>query len=213
MTSITINELAPIVYKLAKEAIEKDHDHWYGLQGPVDYGRIKTSRFPAFNYQDDFLLVEKVNEDTSHWWLKSFDPESKIWDGTSNLPDKGCKSLDALFRASVFHDVGYARVEAISKATGIPVKDLLAFFDDCLKLLAEGYGAKKAVTGPVYHALRFGGSLYHKLMKLFGILVFAIFFVTGCYAVKTQLLDEPPQYIFTGPFTQEQLNEQYETQD
>lgn len=213
MTSLSLTEIAPIVYKMAKDAIEKDHDHWYGLQGPVDYGRIQTSRFPAFNYQDDFLLVEKVDEDTSHWWLKSFDPESKIWDGTSNLPDKGCKSLDALLRASVFHDVGYARVEAISKATGIPVKDLLAFFDDCLKLLAEGYGAKKSVTTPVYQALRFGGSWYHKLMKLFGVLVFALFFITGCYTVKTQLLDEPPDYIFSGPFTQEQLNEQYEIQN
>ena len=210
MTSISLTEIAPIIYKMAKEAIEKDHDHWYGLVGPVDYGRIKTSRFPAFNYQDDFLLVEKVNEDTSHWWLKSFDPESKIWDGTSNLPDKGCKSLDALFRASVFHDVGYARVEAISKATGIPVKDLLAFFDDCLKLLAEGYGASKKLTNPVYQALRLGGSIYHKVMKWFALIL--VLLTVGCYTVKTTILDGPPDIEFTGPFTKEQINEQYETQ-
>jgi hypothetical protein len=119
--------------------------------------------------------------------------------------------LDALLRASVFHDVGYARVEAISKATGIPVKDLLAFFDDCLKLLAEGYGASKKLTNPVYQALRFGGSWYHKLMKLFAIAL--VLLTMGCYTVKTTMLDPPPDIQYTGPFTQEQINERYETQD
>jgi len=211
MTSISIAELAPIAYRLAKEAVEKDKSHWYGLQGPVDYGRIRTSRFPAFNYQDDVFLVEKVNEDTAHWWIQSFAPETHYWDGTSNLPDKGCKSLDALLRASVFHDCGYAKVEAISKATGIPEKDLLAFFDDCFKILAEGYGASKKVTNPVYQALRLGGSLYHKIMKLFAIAL--VLLTMGCYSVKTTLLDPPPDFTFSGPFTKEQLNEQYETQD
>lgn len=212
MTAITaVGEVAPIVYKLAKKAIEADHDHHYGLIGTVDYGRIQTSRFPAFNYKDEVWLIEKVNDDTMHFWLQGFEPESKLWDGTSWLKDRGTKSLDALLRASVFHDCFYAKVEDISKATGIPESKLLAFADDVLKLLAEGYGASKKVTNPVYQALRLGGSLYHKIMKLFAIAL--VLLTMGCYSVKTQLLDPPPDFTFSGPFTKEQLNEQYETQD
>ena len=209
MTTLTaISEAAPIVYKLAKKAIEADHDHFYGLVGTVDYGRIQTTRFPAFSYKDEVWLIEKVNEDTMHFWLQGFEPESKLWDGTSNLPDRGCKSLDALLKASVFHDCFYSKVEDISKATGIPVETLLAFADDVLKLLADGYGASKKVTNPIYQALRLGGGLYHKIMKLFAIAL--VLLTVGCYTVKTQLLDPPPDIEYTGPFTQEQLNEQYE---
>lgn len=208
MTSLSLTEIAPIVYKMAKRAVEADKQHWYGLSSIVDYGRIQTSRFPAFNYKDELWLIEKVDDDTMHFWLQPFDPETKFFDGTSNLPDGGTKSLDSLFRAAIFHDCGYARVEAISKATGIPEKELLAFFDDCLKLLAEGYGASKKLTNPVYQALRFGGSIYHKVMKWFALIL--VLLTCGCYSVKTTLLDPPPDIHFTGPFTQEQLNEQYE---
>lgn len=212
MTTLTaIGQITPVLYKLAKDAVEADHDHYYGLVGTVDYGRIQTTRFPAFSYKDEVWLIEKVNDDTMHFWLQGFEPESKLWDGTSNLPDGGTKSLDCLFRASLFHDCFYAKVEDISKATGIPESKLLAFADDVLKLLAEGYGASKKVTNPVYQALRLGGSLYHKVMKLFAIAL--VLLTMGCYSVKTTLLDPPPDFTFTGPFTKEQLNEQYEIQD
>ena len=204
----TLVALAPKIYPIVYKMWEADKQHWYGLQGPVDYGRIQTSRFPAFNYQDEVWLIEKVNDDTMHFWLQGFEPESKLLDGTSNLPDRGCKSLDALLKASVFHDCFYAKVEDISKATGIPVETLLAFADDVLKLLADGYGASKKVTNPIYQALRLGGGLYHKVMKWFAIAL--VLLTMGCYTVKTTLLDPPPDIHFTGPFTQEQLNEQYE---
>lgn len=209
MTSIA-PKLAPIIYKLAKDAYESDHDHWYGLTYNVCYGKVTTKRFKAFDYEDDLFLVEKVNEDTSIWWIKAFEPETHYWDGTSNLPDRGTKSLDALLRASLFHDCGYAKVEDISKATGIPEKDLLAFFDDCFKLLSEGYGASKKVTNPIYQVLRLGGSLYHKIMKLLALLTFLTLF-QGCYSVQTHFEDPtPPEIHFTGPFT---LKEQYENQE
>lgn len=211
-TIIAASSIVPIVYKLAKDAIAADHDHYYGLVGPVDYGRIQTTRFPAFNYKDEVWLIEKVNDDTMHFWLQGFEPESKLWDGTSCMPDRGCKSLDALLKASVFHDCFYAKVEDISKATGIPESKLLAFADDVLKLLADGYGASKKVTNPIYQALRLGGSLYHKIMKLFAVVL--VLLTMGCYSVKTTLLDPPPDIQYTGPFKQEQLNnEQYEIQD
>ena len=212
MTTLTaIGQITPVLYKLAKDAVAKDHDHFYGLLSTVDYGRIQTTRFPAFNYKDEVWLIEKVNDDTMHFWLQGFEPESKLWDGSSNIPDGGCKSLDALLKASVFHDCFYAKVEAISKATGIPESKLLAFADDVLKLLAEGYGASKKLTNPVYQALRFGGSIYHKVMKWFALIL--VLLTCGCYSVKTTLLDPPPDIHFTGPFTQEQLNEQYEIQN
>ncbi len=197
MTSISLPTLAPIVYKFAKDALKKDNDHFYGLVYTVDYGVIKTERFAAFDYEDDLFLVQKVDENRSHWWLKNFDAEKQYWGGTSNLPDGGTKNLDCLFRASVFHDCGYSKVEAISKATGIPEKVLLAFFDDCFKILSEGYGASKKVTGPIYQALRLGGNLYHQIMKLFAVLL--ILFLTGCYTVRTEMESPPPNIEWTEP--------------
>ena len=208
MTSFvsTATKIAPVVYSLVREAVESDHDHWYGLTYNLNFGKIRTSRFKAFDYEDDLWLVERVSDDTSIWWLKSFAPETHYWDGTSNLPDKGTKSLDAMLKASVFHDCGYAKVEAMSKATGIPEKDLLAFFDDCFKLLSEGYGASKKVTGPVYQILRIGGSLYHRLMKWLAAFL-VLLTSAGCCSVQTELLDEPPDFTFSGPFTMEQLDQ------
>lgn len=198
MTTLTaIGQITPVLYKLAKDAVAKDHDHFYGLLSTVDYGRIQTTRFPAFNYKDEVWLIEKVNDDTMHFWLQGFEPESKLWDGSSNIPDGGCKSLDALLKASVFHDCFYAKVEDISKATGIPVETLLAFADDVLKLLADGYGASKKVTNPIYQALRLGGGLYHKIMKWFALIL--VLLTCGCYSVQTKLLDPPPDIQYTGP--------------
>ena len=195
--SISISTLTPIVYKLAKKVYEADNNHFYGLQYPVCYGIIQTDRFKAFDYEDDLLVVQKVDENRSQWWIKPFEPETKYWNATSNLPDHGTKSLECLFRASLFHDCGYSKVEAISKATGVPEKALFAFFDDCFKLLAEGYGAKKCVTNPIYQALRLGGNLYHKLMKVLGILL--ILLIAGCYTVRTQMESPPPNIEWTGP--------------
>lgn len=199
MTEISIKQLAPIVYNLAKDALEKDTNHFYGLTYDVDYGIIKTSRFKAFDYEDDLFLVQKVDEERSHWWIKAFSAETKFWDGTSNLPDGGTVSLDALFRASLFHDCGYEKVEDMSKATGIPEETLLAFFDDCFKILAEGYGASKKVTNPVYQALRSFGSLYHKIRKLLAIIII-VALVAGCYTVKTEMESPPPTIEWTGPY-------------
>jgi hypothetical protein len=48
-------------------------------------------------------------------------------------------------------------------------------------------------------------------MKWFALIL--VLLTVGCYTVKTTILDGPPDIEFTGPFTQEQINEQYETQD
>lgn len=206
MTEIALSTVTPIIYKLAKKALQSDTDHWYGLTYPVDYGTIRTERFKAFDYEDDLFSVTKVGEDRSRWILKAFDPETKYWDGVSNLKDRGTVTLDALFRASVFHDCGYSKVEAISKATGIPEEVLLAFFDDCFKILAEGYGASKKFTNPIYQCLRFGGSLYHKLRKALAFLltVAALSAVPpgtmACYSVKTEMEGPPPDVSWVGPF-------------
>lgn len=198
MTTISLSTIAPIVYKMAKDALAADTNHFYGLVYSVDYGIIKTERFKAFDYEDDLFLVQKIDEYRAHWWLKEFDPETHYWDGTSNLPDKGTKSLDALFRASVFHDCGYEKVAAISKATGIPQKALFAFFDDCFKILAEGYGASKKVTGPVYWALRTGGSIYHKIRSWLTVVLLSLL-LCGCYSVKTEMESPPPTIEWTEP--------------
>ena len=201
-TSISISSVAPIVYKLAKRAIDKDTNHFYGLQYTVCYGVISTKRFKAFDYEDDLFLVQKVDEGRSQWWLKNFEPETGYWDGTSNLPDGGTVSLDALFRASVFHDCGYSKAKAISEATGIPEDVLLAFFDDCFYILSKGYGAKERVAQPVYQALRAGGSLYHKIRKWLAsaaVLLASSCFLCGCYSVETEMESGPPDLTWVGP--------------
>ena len=204
--------IIPIVYKLAHTAIEADQNHWYGLEHNVDYGVFKTSHFKGFSFINEFLVVEKVDEERIHVLIKAFPPESKIWDGTSILPDKGTKNLDALMKASLFHDVWYEFMEDLAKAANCRATNVQAFADDVLKILGVGYGAKKSFIKPIYQILRFGGTFYHKIKKTL-ILVALTLFIGGCYSVKTEMEIEPPEIHFTGPFTQEQLNEQYETQN
>lgn len=167
MTSVPIIVAGRILAKV----IESDHDHWYGLSAPVDYGEITTDRFPAFDYSDDFLDFRRLSPNSFNFSLKAFDPSAKVWDGTSNLPDHGTATLDALFKASVGHDVIYSRASAISRATGIPEADILAFADDFFKLSADGYGASKKVTKGIWRVLRFLGPLYHRIMKFFAVLL------------------------------------------
>ncbi len=197
-TSVTLTTVAPIVYNFVKDALIEDNNHFYGLLYTVDYGIIKTDRFEAFDYEDDLFLIQKVDEHRSKWWIKSFDAKKKYWGGTSFLKDSGSKNLDCLFRASLFHDCGYSKVEALSKATGIPVKILFAFFDDCFKILSEGYGASKVVTNPIYQTLRFGGSIFHKVMKWLAIILVLV--VSGCYTVQTEMEGPPPEIHYNGPF-------------
>ena len=198
-TTITLSTIAPIVYKIGKKIIDADTKHWYGLEYPVDYGIIRTTRFKAFDYSDDIFEVTKIDEYRSRWYLKEFSPETHYFDGTTALPDKGTKNLDCLFRAAIFHDCGYAKVEAISKATGVPESDLLAFFDDCLKLLADGYGANKTLTKSVWGVTRVLGSAYHALRKI--IVVLLILSLCGCGTIPTEFEnDTPPEIHWTGPF-------------
>ena len=196
----TLISIAPKVVPLVYDILEKDSNHEYGLRYNADYGVIRTTHFKAFDYIDDVLVVEKVDDERSHWWIKAFEPGKGYWDGTSLLPDKGkigFLNFDALFKASLFHDVVYKKVEALSKATGVPEEKLLAFADDMLDILAEGYGASKKMARPIHSIVRFGGSLYHKLKKIIG--VFLIATLCGCYSLQTEMEGDPPEIITIGP--------------
>ena len=85
----TLISVAPKVAPIIYDILEKDGNHEYGLQYNVDYGVIRTTHFKAFDYIDDVVVVEKVDEERSHWWLKAFEPGKGYWDGTSLLPDRG----------------------------------------------------------------------------------------------------------------------------
>ena len=195
---------APIVYDFVKSAVEADQNHWYGNKFIADYGVIRTLHFKAFDYEDSFLIVERIDDEHSHWWIKNFDANTKVWDGTSFLPDKGFRSLDALLKASLFHDVLYERMKAISEKTGVSESALQAFADDMLKLLADSYGAKKAITNPVHWLVRTGGMLYHKVKGYFGMAIVAIGLLlsvlcNGCYTIRTEMLNDPPDIQITEP--------------
>lgn len=189
-------KVAPIVYKM----IEADQNHWYGNQFITDYGVIRTLHFKAFDYEDEFLVVERIDDERSHWYIKNFDAETKVWDGTSFLPDGGCKSLHALLKASLFHDVTYERMKAISEKTGVPIEKLQAFADDMLKILADGYGAKKSVTSPIHWLVRTGGMLYHKLKGIVGLLLLLGALTCGCYTIRTEMESPPPEIYPTEPY-------------
>lgn len=192
----------------AYSVIEKDHDHYYGLLSPVDYGEIVTDRFAPFDYSDSFVIFRKLSEKSFNLILQPFDPSTRIWDGTSMLPDGGTRNLDALLKASVGHDVIYERAKAISEATGVPESALLAFADDLLKISADRYGCSKRFSKTVWNFLRIGGSLYHRIMGIFGTTAISVIlagFVGGCRLDSpenhTAILDpNPPEILYTGPY-------------
>lgn len=193
-----------------RSTIKKDQNHWYTLSEPVYYIGIATEHFAPFYYEDEVLYIEPQNKKTPDGKLKfdivvkPFTWETHFWDGTSLLPDKGNKTLDALFRASLLHDVIYERVEQISKTTGIPVKCLLAFADDCLKLVADYNEANPFLTRIVHSITRFGGSIYHKLKKLLIVpLVLTISSNLACYSIQTTIDEIPTQINYSGPYTED----------
>ena len=203
----TLISVAPKATPIVYDIIEKDGNHEYGLKYNADYGVIRTTHFKAFDYIDDLLVVEKVDDEHSHWWIKSFEPGKGYFDGTSLMPDKGkfwIFDFDALFKAALFHDCVYKKADDISKATGVPVNKILAFADDMLKLLADSYGAKKAITNPVHWLVRTGGMLYHKVKGYFGTTIIIIglllsVFCNGCYTIRTEMLNDPPDIQITEP--------------
>ena len=106
----TLISVAPKLMPLVYDVLKRDSNHEYGLKCNADYGIIRTTHFKAFDYIDDLLVVEKVDDERSHWWIKSFEPGKGYFDGTSLLPDKGKYGpldFDALFKAACFHDCVY----------------------------------------------------------------------------------------------------------
>ena len=177
------------------KAIEKDNDHKYVLQQDLAFRGVSTKHFQPFDYSDDILEFRKVSADKFDLVLKA---GGDIYDGTSMLPDKGTKTLAALLKAHFVHDAIYEQSTKISNATGVPIKALLAFADDCLKLTADFFGASKTATGAIHSILRTFGSLYHKIHGLiFVVLLSAL--VAGCYTIQTTIDEFPPDVEYVGP--------------
>jgi hypothetical protein len=89
-------------------------------------------------------------------------------------------------------------MKAISEKTGVPIAALQAFADDMLKILADGYGAKKSVTSPIHWLVRTGGMLYHRLKGVIGLLV--LLMLSGCYTIRTEMESPPPEIYPTEPY-------------
>lgn len=177
------------------KAIEKDNDHKYVLQQDLAFRGISTKHFQPFDYSDDILEFRKVSADKFDLVLKA---GGDIYDGTSMLPDKGTKTLVALLKAHFVHDAVYEQSTRISNATGVPLKALLAFADDCLKLTADFFGASKTATGVIHGVLRTFGSLYHKIHGLIFVVLLSIF-VAGCYTIQTTIDEFPQDVEYVGP--------------
>lgn len=166
-------EALPAVSSVVYKAVKSDHDHHYGLVYPVSYGKITTDRFKAVDFDNGVLVMKRLGDDSFDTTILPFEPDSGIWDGTSNLPDKGTVNLDALFRASLGHDVFYKFAKDIAKAAGCRESDVLAFADDFLKLVADGNGCSGKTSSIVYRILRMFGGLYHRVMRYVPVIVLA----------------------------------------
>lgn len=74
----TLISAAPKVLPVVYDILEKDGNHEYGLKYNVDYGIIRTTHFKAFDYIDDVIVVERVDEERSHCGLKHLSREKDI---------------------------------------------------------------------------------------------------------------------------------------
>ena len=187
----------PISY-LAKgllKAVEKDNDHKYVLQKDLEFRGISTQHFDPFDYDDEILQFRKRDDGKFDLVLKE---GGDIYDGTSMLPDKGTKTLAALLKAHFVHDAVYEQVTKISNATGVPIKKLLAFADDCLKLTADFFGASRTATGAIHSVLRAFGGIYHKIHGLIFVVLLSVL-VVGCYSIQTTIDEFPDDVEFIGP--------------
>lgn len=191
--------IAFITAKYLEKVIDKDQNHRYILKDDVAYRGISTEHFPPFDYEDEYIKFTKTSPTTFDVILKA---GGDIYDGTSLLPDKGTKTLDALFRAHFIHDAIYERAKAICEATGVPMSCLFAFADDCLKIIADAEGANKAATSTVHTLVRSLGMLYHKLKSVIAVIILCTL-VAGCYTIRTTIAELPEKIEYEGPIFNE----------
>ena len=191
----------PVAY-LARgllRAVEQDNDHHYVLTRDLRYRGCRTEHFQPFAYGDQYITFTPTDDGKFDVVLKA---GGDLYDGTSLLPDRGTRTLDALFRAHFVHDAVYERAKAISQATGVPESALRAFADDCLKIEADAHGANRAATGAIHTLLRSLGGAYHWVRgKLTILVILTVVIMTGCYAVRTTIdtLPDDADLEYQGP--------------
>lgn len=191
-----------VLLKFVGKVIDSDPD-WYGLMSDVEYKHVKCSDyFQPFDYEDDYIKFFVVDSQHIDITIKSFPPDSHMWDGTSCLPDR-CKvvklldrNLLALLYASLPHDVIYTLLEKISKAVGVPKRQLRLFADALLADLAKAYGASDWFADAIHWFVAKFGGVFHEVMRFLAV-VGLVGLLAGC--AYQHVLDEdyePPTVIY-----------------
>ena len=197
INSQNIVGLLPILGKIF-EFIKEDNNHYYGLIEPIIIRNIDCSKFfKPFNYSDNIISISKVeNSNKINIVINPFPAESKLFNGTSFLPDKGNKYFDITFLCACIHDVLYDRLEILAEYTNINEKKLRKFADVLLGNLIYYAGGKtkgfKIWSKIVYTFTRIGGGIYHMVNK---ILIFLILtsLISGCsFPMIIEELPEKP---------------------
>jgi hypothetical protein len=191
--------LIPIIYNI-KEVIEEDKNHRIQLKSDYTVGTF-TIPMPDFDCSD-FYIIEQT------FIVKK---EASCIDGASCAPDKFIIDMACGY---IPHDVWYQHLEEMAahpdfQALGYTYDKLRKIGDDVfgIKLLQEAskedtqFKRKGAtfVSRIYYNAVRWFGGIFHKLGKLFCI-VLALTLLGGCTgcAMPDETIfipaDEEPQY-------------------
>lgn len=176
--------------KKVYELIRKDQQNRYSLLEPISYPPMRCDMFfSAFQYEDDYLKIDAIDDSHIQVTIKPFDGLSaNIWDGTSLYPDAD----KPVFYASLLHDVLYWDMRLIAVSTGKEECDIRHFADVAFANLCDKYGSNKIKNRLIYTILRFGGGLYHWINKIIAISAIIYVFGTmeGCQ--YPTILDEDP---------------------
>ena len=205
------------------DAIERDHNHYYGLNSPICYGAVATRPyFAPFRFEDDILSLVPSEEDPDRvvMTIKAFRPEVKVWDGTTALPDRTDitafaldRKVRALLLASLPHDVIFDRVAALveaARAQGIEVKAeaIMDWANQLLDNLNYAYGGGKRIGRVVKWVCDTFGGLYHRINSIFRLsVILGLLLLSGC-SCNRWLLDpdwEPVEPDMTGPVPRSEL--------
>lgn len=177
--------------KKAYEMLKEDQNNRYSLLEPITYPPMKCDMFfSAFQYEDDYLKIDAIDESHIQITIKPFDGNKvNCWDGVSLWPDD---DLPMLY-GSLLHDMLYWDMKLIAASTGKEEYDIRHFADVAFANLVQAYGGNKTKTRLVYTALRAFGGLYHKIKDM--LLIMLVVSLMGC-SYPTIIDDVPPNPSF-----------------
>ena len=168
----------------AVKYLKNDQRASYPLRKPV-YVILRDPELAAacrdFCSEDGALAIENRGDGTVRVLAGVFPRSANLWNGPDIITNKHLRSM----LASLFHDLWWGKREELSRAWGLPLREVLHLGDIVLYEVwvwaskNSWWGRREAWLA--FQVCEFGRGFYHTAKKLLSVLAIAgTLFVAGC---------------------------------